>query len=90
MSDGPTLAASPLRPLPRPTRADASAPQPPTLAWIYPYTAVGPCEQALDARPAAPSSPLPRLIFTRGRRRTVDTQPQFCPAPDGADHGGQR
>jgi len=37
------------------------------------------CEQGVDTRPQAPGSPPPRLLFTRGRRRTVDTQYHFCP-----------
>ena len=45
------------------------------------------CEQRADGRPQAPGSPPPMLTFTRGRRRTVDTQAHFCPAPDCAYHG---
>src|SRR6266566_2028180 len=33
----------------------------------------------LPRRPPPPSSPPPLLVFTRGRRRTIDTQQQFCP-----------
>lgn len=40
------------------------------------------CEQGLDTRPKAPGSPPPESIFTRGRKRTVDTTGPFCPAPD--------
>jgi IS1 family transposase/transposase-like protein len=45
------------------------------------------CEQGLDSRPKAPGAPPPVMIFTRGRRRTVDTQHQFCPDPDCSYHG---
>ncbi len=45
------------------------------------------CEHRLDARPTAPGAPPPVMIFTRGRRRTVDTQQQFCPAPDCSYYG---
>jgi transposase-like protein len=40
------------------------------------------CEHGLDSRCKAPGSPPPVMIFTRGRRRTVDTHSQFCPDPD--------
>src|SRR5262252_5246933 len=45
------------------------------------------CEQAADAQPKAPGFPPPLIRFTRGRRRTVNTQSHFCPAPDCAYHG---
>ncbi|HEY5865271.1 MAG TPA: hypothetical protein VI542_06920 [Candidatus Tectomicrobia bacterium] len=45
------------------------------------------CAQALDTRPQAPGSPPPMIIFTRGRRRTVDTSGHFCPDHDCAYHG---
>src|SRR6266849_8386282 len=45
------------------------------------------CEQGLDTRPQAPGSPPPMVIFTRGRRRTVDTSGHFCPDHDCAYHG---
>jgi IS1 family transposase/transposase-like protein len=40
------------------------------------------CEQGVDSCPKAPGSPPPVMIFTRGRRRTVNTSAHFCPAPD--------
>lgn len=40
------------------------------------------CEHGIDSRPKPPGSPPPLIIFTRGRRRTVDTSGHFCPAPD--------
>ena len=45
------------------------------------------CEQGVDSRPKAPGSPPPVIIFTRGRRRTVDTSEHFCPDQDCAYHG---
>ena len=45
------------------------------------------CEQEADTRPKAPGAPPPVITFTRGRRRTVDTQAQFCPAPDCSYYG---
>jgi hypothetical protein len=37
------------------------------------------CERAGAPRPPMPSSPPPVLTFTRGRKRTIDMQPYFCP-----------
>src|SRR5215468_2438585 len=37
------------------------------------------CKQAAASRLQAPGAPPPMLPGTRGRRRTVDTQQQFCP-----------
>jgi len=45
------------------------------------------CEHGTDTRPKAPGSPPPMMIFTRGRRRTVDTSGHFCPDPDCSYHG---
>jgi IS1 family transposase len=45
------------------------------------------CEQGLDTRPKAPGLPPPVMIFTRGRRRTVDTSGHFCPDQDCTYHG---
>jgi IS1 family transposase len=45
------------------------------------------CEQGADVRPQAPGEPPPIITFTRGRRRTVDTQSHFCPAPNCSYHG---
>jgi IS1 family transposase len=45
------------------------------------------CAQEADARPTAPGSPPPFIRFTRGRRRTVNPQSHFCPAPECAYHG---
>ena len=40
------------------------------------------CEPVDAPHPHAPSTPPPRIVMTRGRRRTVDTAPHFCPNPD--------
>src|SRR5712691_9397869 len=45
------------------------------------------CEHRGDPRPQTPSSPPPRLVMTRGRRRQVDTSTHFCPNPDCAYRG---
>ena len=45
------------------------------------------CEHGIDSRPKAPGSLPPVMIFTRGRKRTVDTQSHFCPDPDCSYHG---
>ena len=45
------------------------------------------CEQGADGRPQAPGEPPPIITFTRGRRRTVDTQSHFCPEPNCSYHG---
>src|SRR6266481_19128 len=45
------------------------------------------CEHRGDLRSQPPSSPPPRIVMTRGRRRHVDTSHHFCPNPDCAYHG---
>jgi hypothetical protein len=45
------------------------------------------CECAAGRRPQPPSSPPPVLVFTRGRRRTIDTRNHFCPDQDCAYYG---
>ncbi len=45
------------------------------------------CEHSGDPRPQSPSSPPPRIVPTRGRRRQVDTSTHFCPNPDCAYRG---
>jgi hypothetical protein len=47
------------------------------------------CEQEARLQPsaAAPSAPLPRMLFTRGRRRHVETTGHFCPQATCAYHG---
>jgi hypothetical protein len=45
------------------------------------------CEHAAESRQQIPSALPPRLTCTRGRRRTIDTQPHFCPAHDCSYYG---
>jgi len=45
------------------------------------------CEQEVEAAPQMPGAPPPRMIFTRGRRRQVDTAGHFCPHVSCAYHG---
>jgi IS1 family transposase/transposase-like protein len=45
------------------------------------------CEQEVDSHPHLPSAPPPRLTFTRGCRRQVDTTGHFCPHPACSYHG---
>jgi IS1 family transposase len=45
------------------------------------------CEHGTAPRPQAPSTPPPRIVPTRGRRRQVDTSTHFCPHPDCAYRG---
>ena len=45
------------------------------------------CEHGTAPRPQAPSTPPPRIVPTRGRRRQVDTSTHFCPNPDCAYRG---
>jgi len=45
------------------------------------------CERGTAPGPQAPSTPPPRIVPTRGRRRQVDTSTHFCPHPDCAYRG---
>jgi hypothetical protein len=45
------------------------------------------CAHSDAPRPQSPSSPPPRIVPTRGRRRQVDTSTHFCPNPDCAYRG---
>jgi IS1 family transposase len=46
------------------------------------------CAHSGAPRPQTPSSPPPRMVPTRGRRRQGDTSTHFCPNPDCAYRGG--
>src|SRR5215510_10041200 len=74
----------PIKPL-KPRRKRSKEPTPFTGYIHQPLCEA--CEHGLDSRPKAPGSPPPVMIFTRGRKRTVDTQSQFCPDPDCSYHG---
>src|SRR5262245_52963863 len=47
------------------------------------------CEQGSGVHPTAltPTAPPPRMLFTRGRRRHVETTGHFCPQATCAYHG---
>src|SRR5215467_503539 len=45
------------------------------------------CEHGTAPRPQAPSTPPPRIVPTRGRRRQVDPSMHFCPNPECAYRG---
>jgi IS1 family transposase len=45
------------------------------------------CQQQVRAQPLASSAPPPRMSFTRGRRRRVNTSGHFCPQAACAYHG---
>jgi hypothetical protein len=47
------------------------------------------CEQEAGGQPSAsaPNTPPPRMLFTRGRRRHVDTTGHFCPHAACSYHG---
>ena len=64
----------------KPRRTRSKAPKPFTGFIHQPLCEA--CEQGADTRPNAPGSSPPLLTFTRGRRRTVDTQSHDCPDQD--------
>jgi len=45
------------------------------------------CAQQVRSQPQAPGAPPPRMLFTRGRRRHVETTGPFCPQATCAYHG---
>jgi IS1 family transposase/transposase-like protein len=45
------------------------------------------CEQPVQSPPQAPGAPPPRMTFTRGRRRQVETTGHFCPHITCSYHG---
>src|SRR5712664_178004 len=68
---------------PRPKRHRAPTP----FAGLATKPHCDACEPGTDSRPQAPSTPPPRIVPTRGRRRQVDTSTHFCPNPDCAYRG---
>ena len=76
--------ATPLKPN-KPRRTRSKEPKPFTGYIHKPLCEA--CEQGLDTRPKAPGAPPPVIIFTRGRRRTIDTSGHFCPDQDCSYHG---
>jgi hypothetical protein len=79
-------AASQTTPTPaRPIKTRSKAPTP--FPGLMHKPLCDACEHAADARPQPPCAPPPLLMCTRGRRRTVDTQQQFCPDQDCTSYG---
>ena len=83
-SDGATAHPTPPHPTP-PRRQRRREAQP--FAGLTRKPHCDACESAGAPRPHAPSTPPPRLVMTRGRRREVDTSHHCCPNPDCAYHG---
>src|SRR5437899_6500820 len=77
---GPT---TPEPPGPRPKRHRAPTP----FAGLTTKPHCDACEHSGAPRPQTASSPPPRMVSTRGRRRQVDTSTHFCPNPDCAYRG---
>ena len=74
--------------LPSPAKPIEKRTQPPKpFAGLLHKPLCDACEHAAESRPQAPCVPPPRLIFTRGRHRMVDTQQQFCPDEDCSYYG---
>jgi hypothetical protein len=83
-SDPATVCPTPPEPPgPRPKRHHEPTP----FAGLTTKPHCDACEHNSAPRPQAPSSPPPRLVMTRGRRRQVDTSSHFCPNPDCAYRG---
>src|SRR5882724_10377470 len=74
-------ALEPLPPLPKRQRA------PTPFVGLTQKPHCDACEHHGDPRLQTPSSPPPRIVMTRGRRRQVDTSIPFCPNPDCAYRG---
>jgi hypothetical protein len=83
-SDSAAACPTPLAPPPpRPQRK--REPQP--FAGLTRKPHCDACEHRGDLRLQPPSSPPPRIVMTRGRRRQVDTSRHCCPNPDCASRG---
>ena len=83
-SDSVAACPTPLVPSPpRPKRKREPRP----LAGLTRKPHCDACEPRGDLRSQTPSSPPPRIVMTRGRRRHVDTSTHFCPNPDCAYRG---
>jgi hypothetical protein len=82
--DIPRVTKTPLAPKP-PRRRRSTEPKPFTGLIHQPLCEA--CKQKTASRPKAPGSPPPVITFTRGRRRTVETQAHFCPDPTCSYYG---
>jgi IS1 family transposase len=69
---------TPAPPGPRPKRHH----EPPPFACRTQKPHCDACEPASAPHSEAPSTPPPRIVPTRGRRRQVDASTHFCPNPD--------
>jgi len=71
-----------------PTAPEPTPPVPKRRRAITPFAGLtqkplcDACAHARAPHSAAPSTPPPRIVPTRGRRRQVDTSTHFCPNPD--------
>src|SRR5439155_5077299 len=75
--DDPTATLQTLPKPDQPQRQRSTEPKPFTGLLRKPRCVA--CEQGLKAYPTALGAPPPLLLFTRGRRRTIDTPSHFCP-----------
>src|SRR4030095_9164456 len=82
--DIPRVTKTPLAP--KPPRRRRSTESKPFTGLIHQPLCEA-CKQKTASRPKAPGSPPPVITFTRGRRRTVDTQAHFCPDPTCSYYG---
>src|SRR5499425_427140 len=76
-----------------PTTLEPTPPRPKRRRELKPFAGLttkphcATCEHGTAPRPQAPSTPPPRIVPTRGRRRQVDTSTHCCPNPDCAYRG---
>src|SRR6266446_3953210 len=68
---------------PRPTRSREPTP----FAGLLHTPLCAACEQAAASGHKAPSTPPPLITYARGRKRTIDSQKQFCPDLDCSYYG---
>ena len=81
---GPATCPPPSEPTPpKPKRH----PEPTPFAGLTTKPHCDACEHASAPHAETPSTPPPRIVPTRGRRRQVDTSTHFCPNPDCAYRG---
>src|SRR5499426_815161 len=68
---------------PRPKRSR----EPKPFAGLLHKPLCAACEQAAESGPKAPRTPPPLITYARGRKRTIDSQKQFCPDLDCSYYG---
>jgi hypothetical protein len=78
-SDSAAACPPPLEPTPLPPKRHR---EPKPFAGLTTKPPCDACEHGTAPRPQAPSTPPPRIVPIRGRRRHVDTSTHFCPNPD--------